>query len=410
MLQTVKKSLRSFILMYDDALVPDQILPVGAAINVGLGFSILMIYRYFRERVHFLYGNWCRGLLVRLALVLGVGCFTMLASPVSAETLERVGPIIPYPWGVSFIAEDEVVVTARGGDMHRINIATGAAQKITGTPEVYASGQGGLLDVLAHGKGEGQRLYFCFSRQVDSLAATSLMVARLEGDKLVEQELLFTSNTPHSGGRHFGCRIIIKDGMVHLSLGDRGNRDDSQDMDSHSGAVIRLPLENGGEAEIFAKGLRNPQGMAVHPGSNAIWVGGHGPKGGDEINILAKGANYGWPIVSHGKEYFGGKVGEGLKSAPGFTDPIWVWVPSIAPAGMAFYDGEMFPEWKGDLLVSSLKFRSLYHVEIENGQPARETPLLKNRIGRIRDVEIVPDGSVLLLSDESEGGVYRLSR
>ena len=150
--------------------------------------------------------------------------------------------------------------------------------------------------------------------------------------------------------------------------------------------------------------------MAIHPETGGIWVGEHGPKGGDEVNILSAGANYGWPVVSHGREYFGGKVGEGLKSAPGYADPVWVWVPSIAPSGMVFYEGGMFPEFAGDLLVTSLKFRSLYHVEIENGLPVRETPLLKGRIGRLRDVEIAPDGAILLLSDEAGGGLYRFSK
>jgi glucose/arabinose dehydrogenase len=150
--------------------------------------------------------------------------------------------------------------------------------------------------------------------------------------------------------------------------------------------------------------------MAIHPETGAIWVNEHGPRGGDEVNILTEGANYGWPIVSHGREYTGGSVGEGLKTKDGYQDPVWVWVPSIAPSGMAFYKGDMFPELKGDLLVPSLKFRSLYHVELENGTPVRETSYLRRNLGRLRDVEVLPDGSILLLSDESQGGVYRISR
>ena len=333
----------------------------------------------------------------------------LLAAPVLAETLERIGGKIAHPWGISFIAEDEVVVTARGGRMYRINIDTGASAAITGLPKVEARQQGGLLDVLAARDGEGIRLYFCYSRRVEGGAATTLMQARLDGTALTEQQVMFTSNTPQKGGRHFGCRIGIAGGDLYLSIGDRGARDDSQNMQSHSGAVIRIPRD-GGAASIFTKGHRNQQGMAIHPATGGIWVGEHGPKGGDEVNILSAGANYGWPVVSHGVEYFGGKVGEGLKSAPGYADPVWVWVPSIAPSGMTFYEGGMFPEFAGDLLVTSLKFRSLYHVEIENGLPVRETPLLKGRIGRLRDVEIAPDGSILLLSDEAGGGLYRFAR
>ena len=150
--------------------------------------------------------------------------------------------------------------------------------------------------------------------------------------------------------------------------------------------------------------------MAVNPQTGEIWVHEHGPKGGDEINILKEGTNYGWPILSYGREYFGGKIGDGRTRAPGYADPVWVWVPSIAPSGMAFYTGDMFPEFKGDLLVGSLKFRSLYHIRLEAGRPVSEQALLKRKIGRVRDVAVAADGSILLLSDEADGGLYRLSR
>ena len=327
----------------------------------------------------------------------------LMASSAKAQNIEQIGPDLSHPWGIDFVADNIVIVTERNGRMKRINITTGDTVDIKGLPDVFARKQGGLLDVISH---DGL-LYFCFSRRVEGGSATTLMRARLVDDRLTEKVLMFTSNTPQKGGHHFGCRMAIQDGSIFLSIGDRGKRDDAQVMTSHSGAVIRLPLK-GGDADIFTKGHRNPQGMAIHPESMAIWVNEHGPKGGDEINILAQGNNYGWPIVSHGREYYGGKVGDGITSAPGYADPVWVWVPSIAPSGMAFYKGDMFPSFKGDLLVTSLKFRSLYHVEIENGLPVRETPLLKGIIGRIRDVEIAPDGSILLLSDEASGGLYRL--
>ena len=325
-----------------------------------------------------------------------------------ADHLIRIGPKISHPWGISFINDQDIVVTARGGEMHLINIDTGDAKTITGLPEVFARRQGGLLDVLA----KDGWLYFCYSRPVEGGAATALMKAKLNGATLVNQQLLFTANTPQPGGHHFGCRISIAGGGLYLSIGDRGNRDDAQVMASHSGSVIRLPIHSDGDndAVIFTKGHRNPQGMAVHPETGDIWINEHGPKGGDEINILREGENYGWPIVTHGREYYGAKVGDGITSAEGYVDPVWVWVPSIAPSGMAFYQGSMFPEWQGDLLVTSLKFRSLYHVEIENGLPFRETPVLKGAIGRLRDIEIAPDGSIFLLNDEASGGVWHLSR
>ena len=349
----------------------------------------------------------CRSLMLAL-LLLTLPLTGQIWAATLADNLTRVGPRISHPWGISFINDNDIVVTARGGAMYRINIETGDTQTITGLPEVFPRRQGGLLDVFAR----GDWLYFCYSRPVKGGAATALMRAKLNVATLVEQHVLFAANTPQSGGHHFGCRISIIGKMLYLSIGDRGNRDDAQVMESHSGSVIRLPLNAEGDhdAMIFTKGHRNPQGMAVHPETGDVWINEHGPKGGDEINILMEGKNYGWPIVTHGREYYGAKVGDGITSAQGYVDPVWVWVPSIAPSGMAFYQGEMFPEWQGDLLVTSLKFRSLYHVEIENGLPVRETPLLKGTIGRLRDVEIAPDGSILLLNDEASGGVWRLSR
>ena len=349
----------------------------------------------------------CRSLMLAL-LLLALPLTGQIWAATLADNLTRVGPRISHPWGISFINDNDIIVTARGGAMYRINIETGDTQTITGLPEVFSRRQGGLLDVLAR----GDWLYFCYSRPVKGGAATALMKAKLNAAALVDQQILFTANTPQTGGHHFGCRISITGGMLYLSIGDRGNRDDAQVMASHSGSVIRIPLndEGGDDTMIFTKGHRNPQGMAIHPETGDIWINEHGPKGGDEINILMEGKNYGWPIVTHGREYYGAKVGDGITSAPGYVDPVWVWVPSIAPSGMAFYQGEMFPEWQGNLLVTSLKFRSLYHVEIENGLPVRETPLLKGAIGRLRDVEIAPDGSILLLNDEASGGVWRLSR
>ena len=211
---------------------------------------------------------------------------------------------------------------------------------------------------------------------------------------------------------------MLADNFIYLSLGDRGARDAAQDSSIYAGAVIRLHVDGklapagltGGLAGSFTKGHRNPQGMAIYPQTGEMWVHEHGPKGGDEINILQEGANYGWPILSYGREYFGGQIGDGQTQAPDFADPVWVWVPSIAPSGMAFYTGDMFPEFKGDLLVGSLKFRSLYHIRLEGGRPVSEQALLKREIGRVRDVAMAADGSILLLSDEENGGLYRLSR
>ena len=217
---------------------------------------------------------------------------------------------------------------------------------------------------------------------------------------------------------HYGCRLALDNGYIYASLGERGERYDAQNPELHAGTIIRLhndgriPEENPNRAgwapEILSIGHRNPQGMAIHPNTGKIWTHEHGPRGGDEINIISAGTNYGWPTVSYGQEYIGGSIGIGT-SAPGFVEPVWVWTPSIAPSGMAFYEGEMFPQFNGNLLVGSLKFHRLYLVKIVNGLPKSEFVILENVIGRVRDVDVAADGSILLLSDEVDGGLYRLS-
>ncbi len=340
-----------------------------------------------------------------LLILLLLSVSSASAASLKDARIAKIGGDFAHPWGISLLNTDSALVTERDGRLTRLNLTTGERQAITGLPSVHAKRQGGLLDVLAH---DGM-VYFCFSRIVDGGAATALGKAILIDHQLEAVEVIFTSNLISRSGVHFGCRLAAQDGAIYLSHGDRGSRDTAQDMTSHGGAVVKIDLATDASS-IFTKGHRNPQGMAIHPKTGAIWVNEHGPRGGDEVNILKAGANYGWPIVSHGREYSGRQVGDGLKTKAGFADPIWTWVPSIAPSGMAFYDGDMFPEFKGGLLVTSLKFRSLYHVILEDDLPKVETPYLNRIVGRLRDVEVLPDGALLLLSDEAQGGVYKIWR
>ena len=293
--------------------------------------------------------------------------------------------------------------------------------KIANVPAVFARRQGGLLDVLTHKNTSGLlSAYICYSKPVNGGAVTALDRAEVQKDSLINRQTLFQANDVSARAVHFGCRIAIHNNHLYLSIGDRGQRDNAQNFGSHAGAVVRLNLDGlipennpvflNGAPGLFTKGHRNPQGMAIHPLTGDVWINEHGPKGGDEINILQAGANYGWPLASFGKEYFGGPVGDGLTSFPGTTDPVWHWTPSIAPSGMAFYDKQMFPELTDGLLVSSLKFRRLYHVQLADNLPTSQSVILDRRIGRIRDVEITSDGAILLLSDEANGGLFRLSR
>ena len=357
-----------------------------------------------------------------------------LAAPAPAQqvTLERVGPVLAHPWGMEFLTADTILVTTRGGALWKIGLADGAATRITGTPEVYDRRQGGLLDVAAI---DGH-VYLCYSAVLPGGSATAIDRAVIEGDRLVRRRTIFTGNEATRSGHHFGCRLHVTGTALWATLGDRGERDNGQDPSTHAASILRLTPEGGAHPdnpdidgwapEIFSIGHRNPQGLAMHPATGEIWSNEHGPRGGDEINILRpatdSGANYGWPKVSHGREYATGMRVSQHDSLPGFIDPVWVWIPSIAPSGMAFYPDNaggamspdvMFPDWRGHLLVGSLKFRRLYLVEIgDDGLPASERVILDGRIGRVRDVAVAPDGpfagEVMLLSDEAPGGLYRL--
>ena len=239
--------------------------------------------------------------------------------------------------------------------------------------------------------------------------------------RLKNWEVIFSGNNVTSGGRHFGSRLTFgADGMLYATIGERGERNRAQDPFDHGGTVIRLtdtgetPADNpfasgvGGHPAVFTYGHRNAQGMALEPGSGRIWLHEHGPKGGDEVNILEAGANYGWPVITHGREYSGGRVGEGLSEKEGMEQPVIYWTPSIAPSGMTFYTGDAFPRWRGDLFTGALAGRHLRRIDIEEGSVVGQEVLLENRLGRIRDVRSGPDGYLYILTDGPDASLYRL--
>ena len=374
--------------------------------------------------------NLIRAALFSAALFVSV----MASGAAAAMTVERIGPPMAHPWGMEFLDHDTVLVTLRGGGLIRVDLGDGRATEITGAPQVFNRRQGGLLDIAMI---DGH-VYLCYAAVLDGASATAIDRAVIEGNALVRRTTIFTGNNPTRSGHHFGCRLQVTGGMIYASLGDRGERDNAQDPAAHAGSLIRInldgsippgnPAPEGWAPEIFSIGHRNPQGMAMHPRTGDIWTHEHGPRGGDEINITRPardgGANYGWPAVSHGREYATGMRVSRHDSLPGYVDPVWVWTPSIAPSGMAFYPdaddgndtGRMFPEFRGHLLVGSLKFRRLYLVELddETGLPQAERVILDGQIGRIRDVAVAPHGphagAILLLSDEAEGGLYLMRR
>jgi len=369
---------------------------------------------------NFGFRGWCRRFSGLLALV----CCIAAAAPrpvVLASDLD-------HPWGVSFLPEGRFLVTERPGRLRVIEADGKLGAAVAGLPAVAAGGQGGLLDVLVDSAFVRNRtVYFCFSEPEaggGGANGTALASAQLSADRsrLEGVKILFSQKPKFASRSHFGCRIVESgDGNLFLTLGDRFSRkEDAQTLDNHHGKVIRIrkdgtvPKDNpfvgkaGALPEIWSYGHRNGQGAALAP-DGRFWMTEHGPQGGDEINVAQAGRNYGWPVITYGENYGGGKIGDGLTAKDGMEQPLHYWVPSIAPSGMAFLTSDRYGAgWKGNLFVGSLKFGYLDRIELKDGQVVAEHKLLQERRARIRDVKQGPDGLLYVLTDESNGQLIRL--
>lgn len=337
---------------------------------------------------------------------------------------------LDHPWGVSSLPDGRFLVTERSGDVVLFDPANGnQITKLKGEPEVSADGQGGLLDVLVDPDFKNNAwVYFSYSLENDvGETGTEVARARLQNNRLSDFQVLFTQLPKSWGTRHFGSRLLIDQSRyLYVTLGDRGDRDQAQDLSNHIGVVLRLypdgtvPADNPfttvahAKPEIYSYGHRNIQGATFHPVTGELWAHEHGPQGGDEVNVIKKGKNYGWPTITYGAEYGSGDpIGEGVKKK-GMEQPLYYWDPSIAPSGMAFYQGKVYEHWQDTssdrqhLLVGALKEQALVHLVIEAGQVIREERLFVGQLGRIRDVEVSIDGYVFLLTDENNGKLIKL--
>lgn len=333
--------------------------------------------------------------------------------------LQKVADQLGIPWGMSFVAADVLLISDRGGEATLLNLKTAEKQAVTGLPRVRAKGQGGLLDVAMTEQAPGW-VYITYSRTHQGQGITELARARLQGSVLQDWEVLLSSLSAFDSDRHYGSRIAFDtEGHVFVSIGDRGVRDNGQDLKTHAGSIVRLKLDGSipkdnpfvnredAQPEIWSYGHRNPQGLFYDVENKQLWSIEHGPRGGDEINLILKGRNYGWPLVSHGKEYWGPfAVGEAT-SKPTMEDPRKVYIPSIAPSGLMRYSGKVFKDWKGSLLTGALKLTHLNRVELDKDlQVIGEERLFQDLQQRIRNVIEGPDGLIYFTTDSGE--LYRI--
>jgi glucose/arabinose dehydrogenase len=329
---------------------------------------------------------------------------------------------LDYPWGLAFLPGGDMLITERPGRLRRVDGKTLQPRTVRGLPAITAVGQGGLLDVALHPDFDSNQLvYLSFTGADDDGLGTEVARGRLAGDALEDVEVIFRALPKSHGGRHFGSRLLFDaGGYLLITLGERGDRPRAQDIGDHAGSVIRInddgsvPADNpfvkaaGARPEIYTYGNRNVQGIALDPGSDRVWAHEHGPQGGDEVNILASGRNYGWPVITYGRNYVTGtKIGEGTHKE-GMQQPVHYWTPSIAPSGMTLYTGNKFPAWYGNLFVGALKYRLLVRLEVRNKKIIHEERMLEGVLGRIRDVRTGPDGYIYLLTDDGDGVLARL--
>ncbi|MBI2713021.1 MAG: PQQ-dependent sugar dehydrogenase [Rhizobiales bacterium] len=348
--------------------------------------------------------------------------FPSSAGDIAIETVARG---LVHPWSLAFLPDGRMLVTERPGRMRIVTRDGTLSPPVAGVPPVVARSQAGLMDVaLDRGFAQNRTLYFCFNAD----AGFNVAVARAQLDagtapRLDAVTIIFRQQGPPSpGGLNVACRIAQSaDGNLFVALGDHfGPRDEAQNLANTIGKIVRIkpdgavPPDNpfvgraGARPEIWSTGHRNPQGLAFNPAGGKLWEQEHGPQGGDEINIVEKGKNYGWPVIGYGIDYSGARIHESTHK-PGMEQPVWHWTPSIAPSGMAFYTGDQFKGWKGSLFNGALKFQLLSRLTLDGDKVVKEERLLQGLRERIRDVRQGPDGALYLLTDNSAGRILRLA-
>ncbi|WP_223303617.1 PQQ-dependent sugar dehydrogenase [Colwellia psychrerythraea] len=324
------------------------------------------------------------------------------------------------PWGMVWLPNGDLLITLRDGELKRLKKGKVIAETISGLPEIAVGRQGGLLDIVVHPDyASNGWIYFSYAKpDHHGNKSTAIMRAKLQGKALTEQEDIYVAQAYGNKGNHFGSRLVFdNEGDLYFSIGDRGQRDKNpQNITRDAGKIYRVrddggipddnPFVNNDEAKkaIYSYGHRNPQGMVKHPITGDIWTHEHGPRGGDEINLIGKGKNYGWPVISYGINYSGTEITE-LTQKKGMEQPLWYWDPSIAPSGMAFITSEKYPEWQGNIVIGSLKFGQVVMVTLE-GNKVVKAEVIKDELTRVRNIKQGPDGYVYVAVDGK--GIFKL--
>jgi glucose/arabinose dehydrogenase len=349
--------------------------------------------------------------------------FGSSAGPLEVET---VASGLVHPWALAFLPDNRMLVTERPGRMRIVTRDGKLSPPLAGVPDVWASGQGGLLDVITDRSfADNRTIYFCYAERVAGGGRTALARATLAdgaSPHLVDVKVIFRQDGPLSSGNHYGCRIVQgSDGNLFVTLGEHFSpRNEAQNLGNHLGKLIRItpdgaaPSDNpfvgrsDARPEIWSYGHRNEQGLAINPATGDLWEIEHGPRGGDEVNIIGKGKNYGWPVIGYGIDYSGAKIHDST-AKDGMEQPVKYWVPSIAPSGTTFYTGASFPSWKGSLFTGALAGQMLVRLTLNGNKVTGEERLLQNLNERFRDVRQGPDGALWLLTDTQAGRILRVT-
>lgn len=364
----------------------------------------------------------CACLLAVCALALPAASFANVDDASPEYRVETVVEGLEHPWSLAFLPDGRKLVTERPGRLRVIENGQLRGTPVAGVPEVFASGQSGLLDVLpAPDFADSGQLYLSYVHGNRRANHTRIARARFDGERLHDVEPIFTTMPAKSGDPHGGGRMAwLPDGTLLMSMGDGFfHREEAQNLSSHIGKLLRIDADgrapddnpfvgrSGALPEIYSLGHRHIQGVVHDPSTDTLYTHEHGPRGGDELNVIEPGRNYGWPLVSHGRDYSRALITPFTRMT-GMEDPLLVWTPSIAPAGLALYDGDLFPHWQGDLFVAALAEKSLRRVAMRDGQPGEQQVLLRELDQRVRDVRTGPEGALYVLTDERDGQLLRL--